>query len=82
MYLAIVILTLSLAAVAVFAVEWCSMADSTKNYPPISEKEFLSRCRKGVNPEIALKVRRIVADQTQIEYERIDPNMAFIDFYQ
>jgi acyl carrier protein len=33
----------------------------------------------GVSPEVALKVRRIVADHFAIEYERVHPSMTFIE---
>ena len=44
-----------------------------EQFPPISDAEFVARCRPGTNPEIALKVRRILADALNVEYERIYP---------
>ena len=46
-----------------------------KRFPPISDEEFVARC--GANPDIALKVRRIVADNLGVEYERIYPSTSF-----
>jgi hypothetical protein len=45
-----------------------------KDFPPISDAEFLARCTPGVNPEVALKVRRMFADFLGVEYERIYPS--------
>ena len=47
-------------------------------FPPISDDEFLARCRPGTNPVVALKVRRIVADQMGMDYERIYPSTRFV----
>lgn len=44
-----------------------------ERFPPISDAEFLARCKPGTNPDVALKVRRIVADALAIEYERVHP---------
>ena len=48
-------------------------------FPPISDAEFLARCPEGTNPEVALKVRRIVADSTGFEYDRLYPSTRFLD---
>jgi hypothetical protein len=48
-------------------------------FPPISDAEFLARCRPGTDPEVALKVRRIVADRLGVPYERVYPSTRFID---
>jgi hypothetical protein len=47
-------------------------------FPPISDAEFIARCAPGVRPEVALKVRRIVADNLGIQYERIHPSSRFV----
>ena len=47
--------------------------------PPISDDEFLARCPPGTNRAIALKVRRIVADQLGVDYERIRPESRFVE---
>ena len=45
-----------------------------EQFPPISDAEFLARCTSGVNPEVALKVRRIFAESLCVEYDRIYPS--------
>jgi hypothetical protein len=50
-----------------------------ERFPPISDAEFLARCSPGVDPAVALKVRRIVADYFDIDYERVHPSMRFVD---
>ena len=46
---------------------------------PISDQEFLARCRPGTSPEVALKVRRIVAEHLAVKYEQIYPSTRFIE---
>jgi hypothetical protein len=53
--------------------------DFKERFPPISDTEFLALCKPGTNPEVSLKVRRIVADHFAIEYERVSPSMRFIE---
>lgn len=48
-------------------------------FPPISDAEFVARCGPKTNPKIALRVRRIVADQLGVEYDRIYPSSRFVD---
>lgn len=50
-----------------------------KKWPPISEEEFLRRCSPGVNPQRALKVRRIISQQLGIDYDRIYPEQRFVE---
>lgn len=50
-----------------------------QRFPPISDAEFLTRCGPDTDPEIALKVRRIIADHLAIEYARIHPSMNFVE---
>jgi hypothetical protein len=50
-----------------------------KRFPPISDAEFIARCGPGTNPEVALKVRRIVADNLGVEYDRIYPSTRFVE---
>jgi len=45
-----------------------------KQFPPISEDEFIARCTPGIRPNVALAVRRIVADALCVDYERIYPS--------
>ena len=48
-------------------------------FPPISDAEFLARCTPGTSPEVALKVRRMVADKLGVPYERIYPSSRFLE---
>jgi hypothetical protein len=50
-----------------------------ERFPPISDAEFVARCTPGINPQVALRVRRIVADQLGVEYDRIYPSSRFVD---
>jgi hypothetical protein len=50
-----------------------------ERFPPISDDEFLARCSPGTSREVALKVRRIVADYFGIEYERVHPSTRFVE---
>ena len=50
----------------------------SKKFPPISDDEFLARCSPGTNPQIALKVRKIVAESLGIKYEQIYPLASFM----
>ena len=50
-----------------------------QRFPPLSDAEFVARCAKGTNPQVALKVRRIVAECLGVEYERIYPSSRFAE---
>ncbi|MSU76720.1 MAG: hypothetical protein EXS16_01360 [Gemmataceae bacterium] len=50
-----------------------------EKFPPISDAEFVAMCKPGVNPEIALKVRRIVADSLGLSYKQVYPSASFAD---
>jgi hypothetical protein len=50
-----------------------------KRFPPISEAEFVARCRPGTDPKVALKVRRIIADSLGVDYERVYPSSRFVE---
>lgn len=47
-------------------------------FPPISDNEFVELCGPGTNRDVALRVRRIVADQLGVEYDRIHPSCSFV----
>ncbi|MEM9588720.1 MAG: hypothetical protein AAGA03_15670 [Planctomycetota bacterium] len=59
----------------------CASADlpSKDRWPPISEDEFIRRCSPGVDRERALKVRRIIAEQLGVDYERVYPEQRFVE---
>jgi hypothetical protein len=50
-----------------------------ERFPPISDAEFMARCTPGTRPEVALKVRRMVADAFGVEYERVYPSTRFVE---
>jgi hypothetical protein len=50
-----------------------------ERFPPLSDAEFVARCQPGTNPEVALKVRRIVAEHFAVEYARVHPSTTFIE---
>jgi hypothetical protein len=45
-----------------------------EKFPPISDAEFMALCPPGTRPEIALRVRKIISDSLNVEYERIYPS--------
>jgi hypothetical protein len=47
-------------------------------FPPIDDDEFIRRCSPGVNRDVALRVRRIMSNSLDIEYERIYPEQNFV----
>ena len=65
--------------VVVASVERRHRIDFNDRFPPISDEEFLARCGPGTKPEVALKVRKIVADQMGVNYERIYPSTRFVE---
>jgi hypothetical protein len=50
-----------------------------KSFPPISDAEFVARCTPGTHPQVALKVRKIVADNLGVEYARLYPSTRFLE---
>ena len=50
-----------------------------ERFPPISDAEFVARCSTGTAPSVALTVRRVVADNLGVEYDRIHPSMRFAE---
>jgi hypothetical protein len=50
-----------------------------ERFSPISDAEFLRRCPPDTNPDIALRVRRIVSDALAVEYERIYPSSRLME---
>lgn len=53
------------------------LATFNDRFPPISDDQFMALCPPGTNRNIALRVRRIIADQLGIEYDRIYPTARF-----
>jgi hypothetical protein len=77
--LAAVLALIVLARSERIAVTLVNRRSFAERFPPISDVEYLALCSPGVNPEVALKVRRIVANHFGIDYERVHPSMSFID---
>lgn len=50
-----------------------------EKYRPLTNEEFVARCRPGTQPEKALKVRAILADVSGIPEERIHPEHSLFD---
>lgn len=50
-----------------------------QRFPPISDAEFLARCSPGTRPEVALRVRRMMAEQLGVEYDRVYPSSRLIE---
>jgi hypothetical protein len=74
---AAILIGLLLAGLVVSGVQ--QIARFKREFPPISDAEFLACCPPGTNPDVALKIRRIVAEHFAIEYERVHPSMSFVD---
>jgi hypothetical protein len=79
------IIEILLAALLVASVVVCVVVAGRRRerfeerFPPISDAEFLARCAPGTRPEVALKVRRIIADALAVDYERVHPSMRFTE---
>ena len=76
------LLQIFLILVFLAAITFFALAESKKWYekwPAIDDDEFLARCPPGTDREVALKVRRIVAEQTGIEYGHVYPEQSFVD---
>lgn len=48
-------------------------------FPPISDAEFVARCAPGTDPAVALRVRRVLSDCLNVEYERIHPSARLVE---
>lgn len=70
---------LVLAVTVVIAGARQARASYEARCPPISDAEFVARCSPGTRPEVALKVRRIIATHLAVEYDRIHPSTRFIE---
>ena len=76
----ILLVTIAVAFGLWLVVGGTGMSRSWKQrWPAISEEEFISKCTPGVNPERALKVRRVISEQLGIPYEHIHPEQRFVE---
>ena len=74
--------TLAIMAIAAFVIYICSkrsQAAFEERFPPITDDEFMALCRPGTSRAVALKVRRIVADQLGVDYDRVYPSSRFVE---
>ena len=54
-------------------------AEFEDRFPPISDDEFVARCTPCTSRHVALTVRRIVAKNLAVEYDRVHPSMRWIE---
>lgn len=52
---------------------WRERRSFEERFPAISEAEFMDRCGPGTDPQIAARVRRILAECLDMDEERIYP---------
>ncbi|HEX3152396.1 MAG TPA: hypothetical protein VHR66_30260 [Gemmataceae bacterium] len=71
-----VVLVLLVVAVLRPQIQWQSFEE---RFPLMTDAEFVAHCSPGTNPDVALKVRRIIAAHLAVDYERIHPSTRFID---
>jgi hypothetical protein len=45
-----------------------------ERFPPISEAEYIALCSPGINPIVALRVRRVLSECLCVEYDQIYPS--------
>ena len=53
-----------------------------KQWPAIDDDEFVRRCPPGIDPDVALKIRRILADVSGEDYEHIYPEQRLVDIFE
>jgi hypothetical protein len=77
--MAYVLLVFLLIVAVVVICEATARRRFKSRFPPISDDEFVELCGPGTNRDVALRVRRIVADQLGVEYDRIHPSCSFVN---
>lgn len=73
---------IAIPALFVAVLAFCSTTTRKRfesRFPPITDDEFVELCGPGTNRHIALRVRRIIADQLGVEYDRIHPSCSFVN---
>lgn len=75
----LVCIGVAFVVVAMWCWEFIRHRDFIRNWPPISDDEFIAKCSPGTNRQRALKVRRIIAEQLGVPYEHIHPDQSFIE---
>lgn len=61
-----------------WAVVYVQEAAFNKKFPSLTDEEFIAKLDPGIDPQIALKVRRVLSDSLGIDYERIHPNASLV----
>ncbi len=54
-------------------------SEFAKRFPPISDAEFLALCTPETDPQIALRVRKVLSDIYSVDENRIYPTARLID---
>lgn len=76
----LLVVTLTIVAAIIYSIcGWRRDRRFEESFPPITDAEFMARCTPGTSSRVALRVRRIVADNLAVEYERIYPSSSFIE---
>ena len=76
---AVAVFILFIAAMCAPEGELARYAGWEEKWPPISDDEFMARCPPGTSRDVALRVRRIVAEQLGVSYERVYPEQNFVN---
>lgn len=66
---------------AIFLVFFAPSKKFYKRWPAIDDEEFVRRCSPGTDREVALKLRRILADASGEDYENIYPEQRLVDIF-
>lgn len=75
----LVALAIVVAIVLEYRFDRVRRARFKERFPPIDDQEFIRRCGPDIQPEVAIRVRRIVSEQLGIEYNRIYPEQSFVN---
>jgi hypothetical protein len=72
-----VILLVIISVVGVILIVLANCKHESIEYPPLTDAEFMDCCKTGTDPKVALRVRRIVADNLGASYDRLAPSTSF-----
>ena len=76
----LIAITALIIVVVIFALPSTTPQERLESrFPPITDDEFVELCGPGTNRDVALRVRRIVAEQLGVEYDRIHPSCSFVN---
>jgi hypothetical protein len=54
------------------------VAPFEERFPALSDAEFVARCRPGTDPQVALRVRKVLAESLGVDEERIYPSSRLV----